>query len=198
MARPVPRASWMSRPAPQACVGVETGAAGLSTGFASVTFGCGLGVDCDPGSNAKSSASDDENDGTCCPLVSRDTSMRVRLRTCSTVAPETFNSLISSDTNTAALPSLITVSDGADIITAAPLGAVIAASPAGRAAEIALIRIVPRRVDDGDFASGAFVGHIAEDLVEAEAIATNVALVPNLGVDRNEIALPAGLDSEIR
>ena len=136
-------------------VDVETGAAGVSTGFASVTLGCGLGADCDPEANAKSSARDDENDGTCCPLVSRDTSMRVRLRTCSTVAPEALNSLISSDTNTGALPSLITVSDGADIITAAPLGAVIAASPAGAlrklrsyglcrdASIIAILRLAP-------------------------------------------------------
>ena len=55
---------------------------------------------------------------------------------------------------------------------------------------------MPRRVDDGDFDLGTLVGHIAEDFVEAEAVTSNVALVPNLCVYWNEIALPAGLDSE--
>ena len=116
------------------------------------------------------------------------------------VAPWTFNSLMSSLTNTGELPSLTTVSANADIITtAAPsLGAVIAASrqghwPRGNCAHRDCAAV---RVDDGDFDRCAVVGHIAENLVEAEAFTTDVALIPNLRVDRQEIALPAGLDSK--
>ena len=61
-------------------------------------------------------------------------------------------------------------------------------------AETALERVAARRIDDRDLDVGAALVHLGEDVVEADALRLHLALVPDVDVDGNEIALPVRLD----
>ena len=61
----------------------------------------------------------------------------------------------------------------------------------GKAAEPALERIAPGGVDQGDLDAGAAAVDFAEHRLQAEAVAANIRLGPDLGVDRDHVALAA-------
>ncbi len=70
---------------------------------------------------------------------------------------------------------------------------------AGRkAAEPALERVAPGGVDQGDLDAGAAAVDLAQHRLQAEAVAANIRLGPDLRIDRDHIALAVRLDAEAR
>src|SRR5260370_3595379 len=82
-----------------------------------------------PGINEKSSAREDEIQGTCSPREARVTPTRVRLSVSSAIRSGTRTSFNSSCTNRPPL-SEITEESAAEYITSVPLGAITGAKPA--------------------------------------------------------------------
>ena len=126
------------------------------------------------------------------------TPTRVRFSVSSAIRSGTRISLSNSCTNRLWSPplSLITEDSAAEYITSVPFGAITGARPGGEAAEPALERVAPRGIDQGDLDAGAAVVDLAEDGLEAETVAANVRFGPDLRVDRDHVALPAGLDAK--
>ena len=68
---------------------------------------------------------------------------------------------------------------------------------AGRkAAEPALERVAPGGIEQGDLDAGAAAVDVAQHRLEAEPVAADVRLGPDLRVDRNHVALAIRLDAE--
>ena len=151
-----------------------------------------------PGINEKSSAREDEIHGTCSLRDARVTPTRVRLSVSSAIRSGTRISLSSSCTNRLWSPPLseMTEESAAEYITSVPFGAITGARPAEKAAEPALERIAPGGVDQGDLDARAAAVDFAQHRLQAEAVAANIRLGPDLGVDRDHVALAAGLDAE--
>src|SRR5882757_10370200 len=66
----------------------------------------------------------------------------------------------------------------------------------GKTAETALERVAPRGVDQCDLDAGAAAVDFAEDRFQADAVAANIRLGPDLRIDRDQVALAGGLNAE--
>ena len=66
----------------------------------------------------------------------------------------------------------------------------------GKAAEPALERVAPGGVDQRDLDAGAAAVDLAQHGFEAETVAADVRFGPDLGIDRNHVALAAGLHAK--
>src|SRR6202012_5137923 len=66
----------------------------------------------------------------------------------------------------------------------------------GETAEAAFVRVAPGRVDQRNLDPGATVIEFTQHGFEADAIAPDVRLGPDLGVDRNHEALAVGLNAK--
>ena len=128
--------------------------------------------------------------------VARDTSMRVRLKACSIVAPGTASSLTRLVMNTCEPSSPMTVSGGADVITTAPRGTVTAARPA---------ETLRKRRSNGfrrDASTTAILARAPLLVISARILSRlnpsrrTSALIPDLRVGRNEIGLAVRLDAK--
>src|SRR4029077_14774664 len=66
----------------------------------------------------------------------------------------------------------------------------------GKAAEPALVWIASGSVDQGDLDAGAAIVDLVEHRLQAEAVAADVRLGPDLSIDRDQVALAVGLDAK--
>ena len=151
-----------------------------------------------PGMNEKSSASDDEIHGTCSLRDARVTPTRVRLRVSSAIRSGTRISLSNSRTNRLWSPPLSPTTElsAAEYITSVPFGAMTGARPAEKLRNRRSNGLRLRGVDQGDLDAGAAAVDFAQHRLQAEAIAADIRLGPDLGVDRDHVALARRLDAE--
>src|SRR5207245_3834718 len=63
-------------------------------------------------------------------------------------------------------------------------------------AETALEWIAAGGVEDGDFDPGALAVHLGKQRFEAVSVASHVRLGPDLGIGRDHVGLPVGLNPE--
>ena len=146
-----------------------------------------------PGMNEKSSASDDEIHGTCSLREARVTPTRVRLSVSSAIRSGTRISFSSSCTNRLWSPPLseTTERQRRRIHHQRAVRRDHRRKAGGEAAEPALERIAPGGIDQRDLDAGAAVVDFAQHRLEAEAVAADVRLGPDLGIDRDHVALAA-------
>jgi hypothetical protein len=67
--------------------------------------------------------------------------------------------------------------------------------PGAMAAESALERIFPRRIQDDELHPGTASVHLRQYRLQGNSVALNVRVRPDLGVDRKEVVLPRELDA---
>ena len=147
-------------------------------------------------SNEKSETSEFDTHGTCCPWVPRDTLIRVRLKTSSAGKSGTRSCLTNSVRNRRCSEP-VSLDDGArrrGIHHQRPGRRVDRGKSGREPANAPLVGIAPRRIDNGNLDLGAARIHFPEDGFQADAVTRHVGFAPDLPVDRNDVALPGGLN----
>ena len=150
------------------------------------------------GMKEKSSASDDEIHGTCSWREARVTPTRVRFSVSSAIRSGVRISLSSSLTNRLRSPPL-SETTGRERGRVHHEGAVRRdhrRKACGKAAETALERVAPGGVDQRDLDAGAAAVDLSQHGLETETVAANIRFGPDLGIDRDHVALPARLHAE--